>query len=87
MVESRCGIKCSECTYREEVNCPGCIRMDKPFWGEKCELKSCGEEKKLAHCGECDVFPCNMLKQFSYDKEQGDDGARIRQCEAWKSEQ
>lgn len=27
--------------------------------------------------------PCEVLIQFSYDKEQGDDGARIKQCECW----
>jgi hypothetical protein len=25
-----------------------------------------------------------LLKQFAYDKEQGDDGKRIEQCRKWK---
>ena len=33
-------------------------------------------------CGECD-FPCDLLNQFAYDKEQGDDGKRIEQCRKW----
>ena len=29
MVESRCGILCSECEYREQVNCKGCVSIHK----------------------------------------------------------
>lgn len=76
MVESRCGILCSECDYREQMNCKGCVHIDKPFWGEECSLKSCCESLKHD--------PCDMLTQFAYDKEQGDDGKRIEQCRLWK---
>ena len=34
MVESRCGLKCSGCEYKEETNCPTCLKISKPF-GEK----------------------------------------------------
>lgn len=27
MVESRCGILCSECDYREKKNCGGCVHI------------------------------------------------------------
>lgn len=83
MIESRCGILCSECGYREQMNCPGCMEIEKPFWGECCPVKSCCEEKKQDHCGECDNFPCELLIQFSYDEEQGDNGKRIEQCKLW----
>ncbi|MEW6713263.1 MAG: DUF3795 domain-containing protein, partial [Candidatus Riflebacteria bacterium] len=36
MIESRCGIVCHECDYREKMNCGGCVNISKPFWGEKC---------------------------------------------------
>ncbi|GFI04920.1 hypothetical protein AALA79_00835 [Lachnospiraceae bacterium 64-25] len=36
MIESRCGILCSECFYREQVGCKGCVNVQKPFWGESC---------------------------------------------------
>ena len=85
-VESRCGIKCSECGYRESAGCKGCVNIDKPFWGEKCMVKYCCENKQLSHCGECDAFPCDLLNSFSYDKEQGDNGARIKQCRKWAEE-
>lgn len=86
MIESRCGILCSESEYREQVNCKGCVSIQKPFWGEACPLKSCCEAKGHEHCGQCVDFPCDMLTQFSYDKEQGDDGKRIEQCRKWNLE-
>lgn len=83
MVESRCGILCSECGHKEQMNCEGCIKIDVPFWGDSCPVKNCCEQKLLEHCGECNGFPCDLLKQFSYDKEEGDDGKRIEQCKKW----
>lgn len=83
MIESRCGLICSECDYKEKMNCAGCIKISKPFWGEECPLKSCCENKKLANCGECEEFPCELLKSFAYDETQGDGGKRIEQCKKW----
>ena len=85
MVESRCGIVCTECEYKEKVNCLGCVNINKPFWGAQCPVKACCEEKAHLHCGKCDIFPCELLNQFAYDKEQGDDGRRIEQCRKWLS--
>jgi len=82
MIESRCGIVCSKCRYREEKNCAGCVHIENPFWGE-CELKSCCEGKGLDNCGYCTDFPCDMLNKFAYDKEQGDNGRRIERCQEW----
>ena len=84
MVESRCGLLCSECEYREQTGCSGCTQMKKPFWGDSCPVKSCCESKSHAHCGVCDSFTCELLHSFAYDKNQGDDGKRIEQCKAWK---
>lgn len=36
MVESRCGLLCSECSFREATGCKGCVNMDKPFWADSC---------------------------------------------------
>jgi hypothetical protein len=85
-IESRCGILCGECEYREKMNCAGCVNIEKPFWGDSCPVKNCCEGKKLEHCGKCDDFPCDLLKQFAYDKEHGDDGKRIEQCGKWAGE-
>ena len=86
MIESRCGVLCTECKYRESMKCNGCLDIAKPFWGEKCRVKSCCESKELLYCGECATFPCDLLNSFSYDKEQGDNGMRIEQCRNWVKE-
>ena len=57
MIESRCGILCSECGYREQMGCSGCVNIQKPFWGDSCPVKSCTEGKEHVHCGQCDAFP------------------------------
>lgn len=86
MVESRCGILCSSCEFRASMGCAGCTNIQKPFWGEQCPLKSCCEDKALAHCGQCGDFVCDQLHAFAYDPKQGDGGARIEQCRGWAGE-
>ena len=82
---SSCGINCDECEYKEKVNCPGCIAAKgQMFWG-KCELAMCCVEKGLQHCGQCSEFPCDKLREYSYDKEHGDNGQRIRNLEQWNA--
>lgn len=86
MIESRCGTLCSQCGYREQMSCKGCLGIQKPFWGEACPVKQCCEEKQHVHCGECADFPCALLNQFAYDENEGDDGRRIEQCRKWNHE-
>lgn len=86
MVSSRCGIVCGDCQYKGQMDCKECINIKKPFWGESCPLKDCCEQKGHEHCGLCKQFPCDMLMQFAYDKDQGDNGRRIEQCRLWASE-
>lgn len=83
MIESRCGILCSQCEYRESMNCEGCTNISKPFWGDSCPVKACCEGRGHEHCGQCSVFPCALLTQFAYDVGQGDNGKRIETCRAW----
>lgn len=85
MVESRCGILCSKCEYREKMGCQGCVAIHKPFWGDSCPVKDCCESRGHDHCGHCSNFPCKLLNDFAYDKEQGDNGKRIEVCRSWKS--
>lgn len=83
MIASRCGILCGECEFRLTPGCSGCTQIEKPFWGDSCTIKTCCEGKNLEHCGLCGEFPCAALQQFAYDPQRGDNGLRIRQCEAW----
>ena len=83
MIESRCGIRCNECDWREKVNCAGCLHIDKPFWGDSCDVKSCCEERGYDFCGQCPDFPCATLTEMSYADVEGDNGRRIRTCKMW----
>lgn len=86
MIESRCGVLCAQCPLRESMGCKGCTNMDKPFWGERCPIKSCCEEKPHTHCGQCPEFPCQQLTEYAHDPEHGDNGLRLEQCRKWREE-
>src|SRR5688572_16507943 len=86
MIESRCGLLCSQCSFRESAGCPGCINTAKLFWGE-CRVKQCCEGRDFSHCGQCGEAPCETLTEFAFDKEHGDNGARIEQCKKWRGEE
>ncbi len=87
VISSRCGILCEDCHYLKDGICPGkCCENSKPFWGDQCPVKACCENKHLQHCGQCSQFPCDLLKQFAYDPQQGDNGLRIETCLAWRRE-
>ena len=90
MVESRCGLVCSECEYKKEpYNCGGCVATNgNPFYGE-CKVAACCQSKGFGHCGRCHDMPCEMLYFYSYfDKEHGDNppGARIEKLKKWLKE-
>ena len=81
-MESRCGILCSACTYREKTGCTGC-RNQQPFWGA-CPVQGCCEARGHDHCGVCGDFVCKLLHSFAYDAEHGDGtGARLETCRRW----
>lgn len=86
MYESRCGVSCASCERREKVNCKGCVHMEKPFWGGMCAVKSCCEEKKLNHCGECILFPCGMLTDLGKDQGYDDAVPRLTRLRTWRQE-
>lgn len=83
MVDSRCGILCSECPAKVNNECDGCEKIENPFWGV-CDVKNCCQSKSLEHCGLCADFPCEDLNSMSYDDSgEGDNGKRIGQCKKW----
>lgn len=85
MVDSRCGLHCTGCEYKEACGCNGCIETNgHPFHGE-CPVAVCCQDKGFLHCGECPDIPCELLTQYSCDTEHGDTphGARIAQCIKW----
>ncbi len=86
MAESRCGLLCSECKWREIMKCEGCLKIKKPFWGPKCAIKDCCEGKEKAHCGQCQQFPCKQLHEFAFDPATQNEGDRIERLEEWARE-
>lgn len=71
-----CGMDCTVCRFAEESGCPGCMQ-GRLFEDEDCEMYNCCTVKGLAHCGQCDDFPCGALKAASFDPETGDGGNRL----------
>lgn len=62
---SSCGIDCSTCQIGKERACSGCHTLNgEVFWG-KCDLYRCANEKNLPHCGKCNRFPCDTLKEWA----------------------
>ena len=87
-VQSRCGLLCKWCEYKEPFGCGGCLAMNgKAPWGHgDCDVAMCCQTKGYTHCGECDVFPCEDLRNMSYGDDEHNDkpeGARIEVCKAW----
>ena len=88
MVDTRCGLRCEGCEFKEPNNCGGCIATNgNPYHGS-CSVAACCQEKGHLHCGQCADFPCEHLNAFSCDPVYGDNppGARIEQCRRWKQE-
>ncbi len=85
MIDSRCGLHCTGCEWKESHGCGGCIETGgHPFHGE-CPVAACCQEKSFVHCGECANIPCELLTEYSCHPEHGDKpaGARIEQCKVW----
>ena len=86
LFDTYCGLKCSTCEIKERKNCGGCIATKgKPYHGN-CEIANCAISKNRRWCGECGEIPCETLKKYSFDKEHGDNGARIEYCKTLKAE-
>lgn len=53
MNETNCGKICSECTYKEALNCPGCKAGPGKTYGATCELARCCRDKGHETCQTC----------------------------------
>ena len=59
MIESRCGLLCSECKYRDIMKCAGCLKIKKPYWAKSCPIKNCCESKKRSTAASATAFPAS----------------------------
>lgn len=86
MVESRCGLLCSECSYKEPNNCPGCLNAHGNMFHGECKMAKCCESRNLAHCGKCTDFACKMIVDLASDPVHGDNGKIIDRLKQWSIE-
>ena len=65
---SACGLDCAACRFFLEKTCNGCRAVapaGKCVWGGRCDLYDCVAGKNLSHCGQCERFPCDTLKEWA----------------------
>jgi Protein of unknown function (DUF3795) len=70
-ISSFTGIQCTP----EEISCTGCRSNGEksPYCQRVCKVRKCAIKKKLAHCGQCEKYPCSKLKKtFSFAPEAKD---------------
>jgi hypothetical protein len=50
----------------EEVMCVGCLSENGQMWTNcsRCEIRKCGQTKKVTNCAYCADYPCGKLKTF-----------------------
>ncbi|MBQ9823237.1 MAG: DUF3795 domain-containing protein [Solobacterium sp.] len=58
-----CGVDCGECADIKTGKCPCCRRSVWPE-GDECPPVSCCRRKGIICCGDCERFPCKMMKEF-----------------------
>lgn len=57
-----CGLDCSKCGSFKNKECKGFHIMSGTSIYGRCEWYHCCKDKKLEHCGQCESFPCEGLK-------------------------
>ncbi len=50
----------------EHINCVGCLEAEGPHIGHcsECEIRKCGQDRKVANCALCDEYACEKLVEF-----------------------
>lgn len=89
MIDSRCGLHCTGCGFKDSHGCGGCIETKGHPFHDACPIAICCQNKGLTHCGECEMIPCEKLYGYSYlDPEHGDkpQGKRVDVCRRWAAE-
>lgn len=77
--DSYCGLVCKDCKKKD--TCGGCFSGCR----EGCAIAACAGNRNRRFCGECGDFPCEALKRYAFEPEQGDGGQRIENCKAIKT--
>jgi hypothetical protein len=50
----------------ETINCVGCLKTKGPQIGHcaECEIRKCGQGKKVKNCALCKDYPCDRISNF-----------------------
>lgn len=50
----------------EDINCAGCLSEIKEVFGhcKVCEIRKCGQEKKVENCAYCSEYVCKKLDEL-----------------------
>jgi hypothetical protein len=50
----------------EDINCDGCLSEKGRLFSHcnVCEIRRCGQEKKINNCAYCNEYPCQKLNNF-----------------------
>jgi Protein of unknown function (DUF3795) len=50
----------------EEMECDGCLSAGGKLWNRcrNCEVRKCGQEKKVKNCAYCRDYPCEKLNEI-----------------------
>ena len=50
----------------EDINCDGCVSTSERVFGHcrVCEIRKCGQSKKVQNCAYCAEYPCEKNKSF-----------------------
>ncbi len=79
-----CGLDCVDCEYKDKCSCKGCRNTSGEQFFGTCRVAKCAIKHDVTYCYQCKEFPCQLLNDFSYDKEHGDNGKRIKTLEELK---
>jgi hypothetical protein len=79
MTQTYCGKNCTECTYKETLNCPGCKAGPGRQYGGSCSLAQCAVSKGHESCDTCTIqCHCGMwsnrenIPQWRRQREEAD---------------
>ncbi len=86
-IESSCGIVCSASGCEKfGKTCNGCNGLpgENPLPTGACEIKKCIKKQGIAHCGNCESFPCDTFMKIEHTIGLCTAEERLEKCNKWK---
>ena len=78
-----CGKYCGDCEHLDQ-DCKGCVpgKAETP-WG-KCRIAICCLNHKYIHCGQCHLYPCDLLRTFNVRDPNKKINRSLERLEEWR---